>query len=145
MPDGTVTQLRPLNPGAYTDTAAMNDIHAVLTSPAGPRDGALAGIAEILARSGRPVVAVRDIEVASTETTLGWPAARVDAGDTCAYVRQDPVTGGIHIEIRTRSAAETDSLTVSLDRYVLHPASRSVTHLPSRPDSAPSGSSRGVP
>jgi hypothetical protein len=109
----------------------MNDIHAVLTSPAGPRDGTVAEIAGILTRSGRPIVAVRDIEVTSTQTALGWPAARVDAGDTCAYVRQDPATGGLHVEIRTRSAADHDSLTVSLDRHLLHPAPRPVTHLPS--------------
>ena len=32
MPDGTVTPLRPRAPAGYTDTAALNDIHTLLTS-----------------------------------------------------------------------------------------------------------------
>ena len=32
MTDRTVTPLRPRAPTAYTDTAALNDIHALLTA-----------------------------------------------------------------------------------------------------------------
>jgi hypothetical protein len=127
MPEATVTPLRPRAPGTYTDTDAMNDIHTALTSCG--EDDPLGGIAEILTRAGRPVVTVRDIAATTAESALGWPVARVDAGDTCAYVRQDPATGGLQIDIRTRSAADHDRLTVSLDHQLLHPATRPVTHL----------------
>jgi hypothetical protein len=33
-------------------------------------------IAEILARTGRPMTAGRDIEVSTAETSLGWPVVR---------------------------------------------------------------------
>ena len=45
MPDGTVTPLRPRAPAGYTDTAALNDIHTLLTST-DPGDGTLADIAD---------------------------------------------------------------------------------------------------
>ena len=81
MTDRTVTPLRPPGRSGYSDTAALNDIHALLTST-DPGDGALADIALILGRAGRPMVPVRDIEVSATETALGWPVACVEAGDT---------------------------------------------------------------
>ena len=33
MPKSTVTWLRPRDPTIYTDAAALNDIHALLTPP----------------------------------------------------------------------------------------------------------------
>ena len=54
MPDGTVTPLRPRAAAAYTDTAALNDIHALLTATE-PGQAALKDIALILARTGRPM------------------------------------------------------------------------------------------
>jgi hypothetical protein len=44
MPDHTVTLLRPRPASGYTDTAALNDIHAILTAT-GTGDGALADMA----------------------------------------------------------------------------------------------------
>src|ERR1019366_9654700 len=49
MPDATVTPLRPRAPSGYTDTAALNDIHALLTT-GDPGDAALTDIALVLAR-----------------------------------------------------------------------------------------------
>src|ERR1019366_4119516 len=60
MPDATVTPLRPRAPSGYTDTAALNDIHALLTT-GDPGDAALTDIALVLARTGRPMTAARDI------------------------------------------------------------------------------------
>jgi hypothetical protein len=60
MPDHTVTLLSPRRPSGYTDTAALNDIHAILTAT-GTGDAALADITQILALTGRPMVAARDI------------------------------------------------------------------------------------
>jgi hypothetical protein len=118
MPDGTVTPLRRRAPSAYTDSAAVNDIHALLTA-ADPGDAALADIALILARTGRPMVHARDIEVSATETALGWPVACVDAGDTAVYVRQAHAGTGLLIEIFTKTAADHDALTVTLDGATL--------------------------
>ena len=121
MPDATVTPLRARAPSRYTDTAALNDIHAVLIA-ADPGEGALGDIALILARTGRPMVAVRDIEITTIETVLGWPVACTDAGDTTVYVRQAPAGTGLLVEIHTKTAAEHDALAVTLDGTPLHPA-----------------------
>ena len=94
MPDASVTPLRPRAPSGYTDTAALNDIHTLLTA-SDPGDGALADIAEILARTGRPMIRARDIEISTTETALGWPVACVEAGDTSVFVRQAPAGTGL--------------------------------------------------
>jgi hypothetical protein len=123
MHDGTVTPLRPRAAAGYTDTAALNDIHALLTTT-DPGDAALADVARILIWTGRPMVAVRDIEISATETALGWPVACAQAGDTSVFIRQAPGGPGLLVEICVRSAAEHDALTVVLDGRVLHPAPR---------------------
>jgi hypothetical protein len=121
MHDGTVTRLRPRSPSAYTDTAALNDIHALLTSGE-PVAAALGDIAQILIRTGRPMVAARDIEVTTSETSLGWPVACVQSGDTSVFIRQEVAGLGLVVEICTKTAAECDALTVILDGATLHPA-----------------------
>jgi hypothetical protein len=121
MHDRTVIPLRPRAPSAYTDTAALNDIHALLTTQ-DPSHAALADIAQILARTGRPMVRARDIEISTTETALGWPVACADAGDTSVFVRQAPGGTGLLIEICAKTDAEHDALTVTLDGRTLHPA-----------------------
>jgi hypothetical protein len=97
MTDATVTPLRrPRAPSGYTDTVALNDIHALLTT-GDPGDAALTDIALVLARTGRPMVAARDIEVTTTETALGWPVACAQAGDTSVFICQAPAgTGPAH-------------------------------------------------
>ncbi len=119
MTDGTVTPIRRDAP--YTDTAALNDIHVLLTAT-DPGDQTLADIAAILARAGRPLIPVRDIEATATETVLGWPVACVDAGNTAVYVRQAPAGTGLAIEICTKTDTELASLAVTLDGRPLHPA-----------------------
>jgi hypothetical protein len=117
MPDGTVTPLHP-RAAAYTDTAALNDIHALLTASE-PGQSALKDIALILGRTGRPMTPARDIEVSTTETALGWPVACVSAGDTNVYIRQAPTGTGLLIEIYTETDAEAKALTVTLDGALL--------------------------
>lgn len=122
MPDGTVTPLRSrVVAAAYTDTAALNDIHALLTATE-PGQAALKDIALILGRTGRPMTKARDITVSTIETALGWPVALVDAGDTNVYVRQDPAGQGLLIEICAETDAEASSLTITLDGALLRPA-----------------------
>jgi hypothetical protein len=116
---------QPARPG-YTDQAALNDIHALLTTttPAGHDDGqALLGdIAAIVTRSGRPMVRARDIDATITHTPTGWPVARVDAGTTTVTVRQEPAGPGLLIDIATSSQVGRDDLTVTLNGDRLHPA-----------------------
>jgi hypothetical protein len=114
MPAREVTQLHPRRPAAYTDTAALNDIHALITA-GDPGDGALIDIAQILARTGRPATPVRDIEISSTETALGWPVACARAGDTSVFIRQAPTGPGLLIEIYAKTDTERDGLAVTLD------------------------------
>ena len=114
MPDHTVTPLRRPSTSGYSDTAALNDIHALLTRT-DPGDGTLADIALILDRAGRPLVPIRDIEISATETALGRPVACVEAGDASVFVRQVPEGTGLLVEICTKTAAEHAALTVTID------------------------------
>ncbi len=125
MTDQVVVPLRPRTRAGYSDTAALNDIHALLTTT-DPGDATLADIAVILSRTGRVMVAARDIEITATETALGWPVACCEAGDTSVYIRQAPTGPGLLIEICTKSADEHDALTVTLDGHTLHPTTRPV-------------------
>ena len=120
MTDQVLVPLRPRTRPGYTDTSALNDIHALITATE-PGSSTLGDIAVILAQAGRPMVRARDIEITTTETTLGWPVACAQAGDTSVYIRQDPTGPGLLIEICTKSAAEHDALTVTLDGHPLHP------------------------
>ncbi len=101
---------------ACTDTAALNDIHALLTAPGRGADcELLADVGQILARTGRAMVRARDIDASTSLSPTGWPVALVDAEDTTVTVRQDPAATGLLIEITTRTAAESGAMTVSLD------------------------------
>ncbi len=119
MPKSNVIPLRPREPVAYTDTAALNDIHALLTTS--DRDAPLlADIGQILARTGRPMIRARDIDARVSVSSIGWPVAYVDAEDTTVTVRQDPAGAGLLVEVTTCTAPERDALTVSLDGRCLH-------------------------
>jgi len=123
MADATVTWLRPRTPSGYSDTAALNDIHALLTSSDDGEQALLGDVAQILARAGRVMVRSRDIEVTTTETAFGWPVARVDSGDTTVTVRQEPAGPGLLIEITASTPGERDAVSVTLDGRPLHPVS----------------------
>ena len=120
MSSHTVTPLRHRAERTYSDTDAVNDIHAIVTTPSLSLT-ALAEVADVVTRTGRPLVPVRDIETSQTETALGWPVACTQAGDTAVYVRQDPAGPGLRVEITTKTAAEAAALTVTLDGSTVHP------------------------
>jgi hypothetical protein len=123
MPSHTVTPLRPRADGAYSDTDAVNDIQVILTRLRPGGEAVMAELADILARTGRPLVPVRDIEISSTETAHGWPVACTQAGDASVFVRQQPTGPGLLVEITTKTAAEAAALTVTLDGVTIHPHS----------------------
>ena len=121
MSKSNVTWLRPPDPALYTDAAALNDIHALLTTTAsGSAPELLADIGLILARSGRPPVRARHIEVRVTETTKGWPAAHVDAEDTTVIIAQDAADASLLIEITSTRPGENDGPTITLNGRCLH-------------------------
>jgi len=120
MTDATITWLHPPGPPALSDAAALNDIHALLTTSTDDPPVVLGDIGQILARTGRPMVRGRDIYASVTESPTGWPVACVDAEGTTVTVRQDPGGPGLQVEITTRTAAEHDALTVTLDGRCLH-------------------------
>ena len=119
MTDRSITPLHRTGSSRYRDTAALNDIHALLTST-DPGDGTLNDIALILGRAGRPLMPVRDIEISATETALGRPVACVEAGDASVRVRQATDGTGLVVEICTTTATEHAALTVTLDGAPLH-------------------------
>jgi len=119
----TLRLLRPLTEPGYTADAALNDIHTILTRhPAAPAAELVAELGEVLTRSGRPMVAARDIEASTIETSHGWPAGCLQAGDTTVYACQDPAGTGLLVEITTKTTAEAAALTITLDGRTLHPA-----------------------
>jgi hypothetical protein len=120
MTDAPVTWLRPRTRPGYTDTAALNDIHALLTTSSDPDHAVLGDVTAILARTGRAMIPARDITATVTDTEHGQPLARIDAGDTTVTVRQEPAGPGLLIEITTRTPAEASALAVTLDRQCLH-------------------------
>ena len=88
MPDRICHAAAAARAVRYTDTAALNDIHALLTST-DPGDGALADIALILARTGRPHdrrSATSRSQPPRPRSAGRWPASR--PGDTSVLVRQ---------------------------------------------------------
>ena len=120
MPDTNIRWLPLSSQDNYDERSALNDIHALLTASPDSAQALLGDIAAILARTGRPMVRARDIDVAVTETPTGWPIARTAAADTTVTVRQEPAGPGLRIEITTRTTAERDQLTVTLDGCCLH-------------------------
>ncbi len=125
MPDRKVIRFPATRAGAgdYSDTAALNDIHAILCRHSGPDPAMLEDVALVLARCGRPVVEVRDIEAAVEQTPAGLPQARVAAGGTSVEVYQDR-SGGLVVAI-TAIPADEAGLAVVLNGRPLHPVTGS--------------------
>jgi hypothetical protein len=123
MPDHRVIPFpaRPDAAAGYTDTAALNDIHAIMCRrPGGADPATFDDVAQVLARCGRPVMAVRDIDATAGHTSAGLPHARVDAGGTSIEVYQDQ-SGALVVAIAA-TAADEAGLTVRLNERLLHPA-----------------------
>jgi hypothetical protein len=121
MTDSLVTWLRP--PAGYGDSDALNDILALFTSTgsgAGTSEELLGDIGAVLARTGRFLVPVRDIDACVTESPHGRPVGLVDAGGTTVTVRQEPAGPGLLVEITGPPGAADDGITVTLDGRCLH-------------------------
>jgi hypothetical protein len=113
---GPVAPLRPASPAGFSDTAAMDDIQALLASPRRPPgDEALEEIAEIVARTGRALVAPRDFTVDCEDDEHGLPYVAVRSEGTTVRVGQDPVSGTVRIAIRAATDAERGSLDIQVN------------------------------
>ncbi len=95
------------------DTA--DDLHALITRPGGPGGDVVADITEILARTGRPVITGRDIEVTTTQTSVGWPVINITSGHAAVIVRQDPAGPGLRVEITASTPDELGNLAITVD------------------------------
>ena len=106
----------------YDDTLALNDIHAVLTSPSltDAVDDALHAIAEILARSGRSPYPSRIITATVEDGPHGIPVACIDSEGTIVTVGQDPNGPGIRIDITPRDPADEAALVIAVGDKVIH-------------------------
>lgn len=129
-----VTPLRHAGPTGFSDTAAMDDIQAVLSSHEHSfSEDALAEITEIVERTGRIMVRPRLITATSHGEERGVPSVLVDAEGTYVRIEQDPRTGGVHVCIWTTSEAEDKVLAVHVHGMsVRHSWPGPVTQLPDR-------------
>jgi hypothetical protein len=109
----------PRPQSSYTDTHAVDDIHALVSKSEFLASGELAAIAEIIERTGRPMVAGRDIDVTTTQTALGWPVITISSGGTAIIIRQEPMGTGLRADITAATQAERDSLTITLNGHPL--------------------------
>ena len=106
----------------YDETLALNDIHAVLTSP-GLAEGigeAVQAIAEILARTGRSPYPSRMITATVEDGPHGMPLASVDSEGTIVTVAQDPNGPGIRIDVTPRDPADEAALVIAVGDKVIH-------------------------
>jgi hypothetical protein len=108
----------------YDDTLALNDIHAVLTSPslADSVEDALQAIAEILARTGRSPYPSRIITATVEDGPHGIPVACIDSEGTIVTVGQDPNGPGIRIDVAPRDPADEAALVIAVGDKVIHHA-----------------------
>ncbi len=123
MPDGTVTPLRPrTRRPLYTDTAALNDIHTLLTATE-PGQATLEDIA-LDPGPDRPADDPRPATSRSPPPRPPWagPSPASDAGDTNVYVRQAPSRRGPADRDLHRDRRRGSALTVTLDGALLRPA-----------------------
>jgi hypothetical protein len=119
-PTGRRTALGP----QLDDTLALNDIHAVLTSPSltGSPADALQAVADIVARTGRSPYPSRIITATIEDGPHGIPVACIDAEATIVTVGPDPGGPGIRIDIAPRDPADEAALVIAVGDTVIHRA-----------------------
>jgi len=120
----------------YDDTLALNDIHAVITSPTltDAAMDALQAITQIVVRTGRNPYPSRIMSATVEDGPHGIPVACIDAEGTIITIGQDPAGPGIRIDVTPRDPADEAALVIAVsDRIVnraLLPGLR-----PARPES----------
>lgn len=107
----------------YTDTQAMDDIQALITSRGRPKgDDAIEEVTEIIERTGRAIVTPRIFQVAQAPKEDGLPSVSITAEGTYILVEQNPDTDSIDVRIHTISGHDERHLLVKLNGRQLTPA-----------------------
>jgi hypothetical protein len=115
-----VALIRPGLVARYGDTQAMNEIHALVTGLEWlTGDEVAASVAEIVARTGRPLVRARMITAEVTEDRHGMPTGLVDADGTVVVVSQDPDGPDVLVQDTTSDAAESAGLVLTSDGLII--------------------------
>lgn len=115
-----VAWLRPRAAPGYSDAAALNDIHLLLTTSTSDTGELIGDVRQILARTGRPLIGVRDINAVVTETPQGRPVARVESAATAVTVRQEASGSGLLIQITTTEPSGPGGVIVTVDHRRPH-------------------------
>ena len=118
MAHSPVIRLQPRAAAGYTETAALNDICALLTTSRDAPAGQLFDIGLILARAGRSLIPLRDLDITIADTPRGRPVARAVSAGTTVTIRQEPAGPGLLVEITTAPAG--DAVAVTLDGRCVH-------------------------
>ena len=115
----------------YDDTLALNDIHAVLTSPglAGSTGETLAAIAEILTRTGRSPYPSRVITATVEDGEHGIPVACIDAEGTTVTIGQNPAGPGIRTDVTPRDSDDEAALIIAIGDRLIHRARQAGLHI----------------
>jgi hypothetical protein len=120
-PEPNATPLRADSRG-FDDTAAMNDIQSLLTSPDRSQgEEAIDEIAEIVARTGRSLAVPRLFRISQGTGDSGLPYATIDAEGTVIRAAQDSVTGSVTVTIWTTSSHDERFLNVEVDGHEVAP------------------------
>ena len=114
----------------YNDTLALNDIHAVLTSPSltDAVEEALQAITEILARTGRSPYPSRIITATVEDSPHGIPVACIDSEGTIVTVGQDPNGPGIRIDVVPRDPIDEAALVIAIGDKIIRRAHSTGLH-----------------
>lgn len=111
------------SPPPYSDTQAMDDIQALLTSPGRPEgEAAIDAVAEIIQRTRRSMATPRLMTLNQGTGTSGLPYAFIDAEGTVIRVSQDPDTGALRVTITAMNRLDEQGLRVDVDGQQLVPA-----------------------
>ncbi len=108
--------IAPCPSAGYGDTAALNDIHAVLTTPSPlTAEDALQAVAGFVARTGRPMFPSRVITAVMEDDPFGMPVARIDAEGTTILITPALNATGLLIHVTPRDQAEEDALVIDVN------------------------------
>ena len=95
----------------YSDTQAMDDIQALLTSPGrSTGEAAIGEMAEIVQRTGRSIATPRLMVLKLGIGKNGLPYAVIDAEGTVIRASQDPDSGAIRVTILAMNSLDEQHL-----------------------------------
>jgi hypothetical protein len=125
MTDSTPAAAPSRSSPPYSDTQAMDDIQALLTSPTRSRgEDAVDELAEIVQRTGRSMAMPRLIRVRQITGEDGLPQVLIVAGDTHIDAWQDPGTDAIGISVLTTSRHDQQHLRIEVNGQEVVPGHR---------------------